>query len=72
MSANNKWMAAAILALFFWASVQAQDVEVIKVNVAVVTVNVNVSDGKGHPPLKPQSRGFSSDRRRPDGGTGIL
>ena len=49
MSANDKWMAAAIVALFFWASVQAQDVEVIKVDVAVVTVNVNVSDGKGHP-----------------------
>lgn len=49
MSANDKWIAAAIVALFFWASVQAQDVEVIKVDVAVVTVNVNVSDGKGHP-----------------------
>ena len=49
MSANSKRVAAAILALFSWASVQAQEAEVIKVDVAVVTVNVNVSDGKGHP-----------------------
>jgi VWFA-related protein len=48
MSANNKRMAAAIFALFLWASVQAQDVDVVKVDVALVTVNVNVSDGKGH------------------------
>ena len=48
MSPNNTRLAATILALFFCASAQAQDVEVIKVDVAVVTVNVNVSDGKGH------------------------
>lgn len=43
-------MAAAIVALFFCASVQAQEVEeVIKVDVSLVTVNVNVSDGKGRP-----------------------
>ena len=49
MLASKKRMWAAILALFSWASVQAQEAEVVKVNVAVVTVNVNVSDGKGHP-----------------------
>jgi VWFA-related protein len=49
MLSNRKLMAGAILALFFWASVQAQEVEVLKIDVALVTVNVNVSDGKGHP-----------------------
>ena len=42
-------MAASILVLFSWASIQAQNVEVIKVDVALVTVNVNVSDGKDRP-----------------------
>jgi hypothetical protein len=45
----NIRMAAAIFVLFFCASVHAQEVEVIKVDVALVTVNVNVSDGKGRP-----------------------
>lgn len=45
----NIRMVAAIVALFLCAAVQAQEVEVIKVDVALVTVNVNVSDGKGRP-----------------------
>jgi Ca-activated chloride channel homolog len=49
MLASNRLMAAAILAVIFCASVQAQEVEVLKVEVALVTVNVNVSDVKGRP-----------------------
>jgi len=45
---TNLRIATAIFILFFCASVQGQEVEVIKVDVALVTVNVNVSDGKGH------------------------
>src|SRR6185436_12277080 len=46
---TNLRIATAIFILFFCASVQGQEVEVIKVDVALVTVNVNVSDGKGRP-----------------------
>jgi VWFA-related protein len=49
MLANYRWMAAVILAVVVCASVEAQEVEVLKVDVALVTVNVNVSDGKGRP-----------------------
>ena len=49
MSINNIRLAAAIFLLIFCAPVQAQEVEVIKVDVALVTVNVNVSDRKGRP-----------------------
>lgn len=49
VSANHRWMAAAILAIIFCATGKAQDFEVLKVDVALVTVNVNVSDPKGRP-----------------------
>jgi len=63
MSPNNRVIWAVIFALFSWASVQAQDLEVIRVDVALVTVNVNVSDGKGRllPSLKAQDFKVTDD-----------